>query len=171
SILLNKNRKFIADDDDKADVKLYLKLARFKPVKDSAGAINKNIVTVLDEMKKAYGFTFDTIHKNVVNYEMYIKDNDKLKKYLSTKKRITSTEKNSKRVLIKNNPIKTVADNLNEDFEEVKFISAINSNAFYTLEYPVLPLNKTLDYLETHFGLGFKESEKDVEIVKVKFTE
>lgn len=171
SILLNKDKKFIIVDEDKEGVRLDVKLTRIKKAKDSVNIEKLNGYIILNEMKKAYGFTFDTLHKKVTNYEMYVKDINKLKKYISKKKGNALTQKNSERILKENCSIDEVVVELNNDHEDVEFSNAINTTDFYTLEYPTLSLEKTLIYFDKHLGFGFKKSEKEVEVIKVIFEE
>jgi hypothetical protein len=120
-------------------------------------------------MEKSYGFTFDTVRKTIPYYELYIKDSAKLEKYKSNSKKTSTTTLGFDKVAIENSPIAEAVSALNDKNEEVEFAANIGNDQFYTFSYPVLSLLETEKYFEEHFGIGFKKSKKEIEVIEVIF--
>lgn len=167
AILLDKEERFIeVSDDFKSGVYLDINYKLHK------GDATKMKSIILKEMKKAYKFSLDTIHREEPHFELYVIDAAKLQKYKSNSKDLSSSfTYNSDNIKIENSSVKDIIVSLNANYKEGWFFTDMDVNEKYTLEYEISSFEEIEKYFKEQFGLGFRKSQKEVEIINVEFEE
>lgn len=167
AILLDKEERFIeVNDDFKSGVYLDIHYKMHK------GDTTKMKGIILKEMEKAYKFSLDTIQREEPHYELYVIDAAKLQKHKSKSKDLSSSfTYNNDNVKMENSSVKDIIVSLNTNYKEGWFFTDMDVNEKYTLKYEINSFDEAEKYFKEQFGLGFRKSEKEVEIINVEFEE